>query len=165
MDDTLASDEDLAGALRSILADMDATPDSSIGGSAVAARTNARRAAAYFLAVLEAGATPPPTCWASIPWEGRGRHHGPGGTASSTGRTSPPIPGAAGCLAAFETWAPTAATNALTEATRAAEAKMPADKRVSNLERENLLLRAENERLRRELAILRGLVARTGRLP
>lgn len=45
-------------------------------------------------------------------------------------------------LAALEGWMPAAAPTALAEAMRAADAKVPADKRVGDLERENLLLRA-----------------------
>ena len=68
-------------------------------------------------------------------------------------------------LAAIERWAPAVGPTALAEAMQAADAKMPADKRAGDLERENLMLRAEVEKLRGELALIRGLVARTGLIP
>jgi hypothetical protein len=164
VDETNAIDEDPAAALQGILADLDATPDGAIGGAAAAARTNAHRTAAYFLATLRSNEDLP-------------RHAGrisPGKVADAiTTREGSKFnrqnfstnPWCGRMLAALERWTPAAAPGALAEAMLAADAKAPADRRVSHLERENLLLRAEVEQLRGELSLIRGIVARTGRLP
>jgi hypothetical protein len=68
-------------------------------------------------------------------------------------------------LEAFEKWEATTRWTALPAAIEAAEAKLPQEKRLNELEREVLLLRGENQQLRRELAAFRDIIAGTGRMP
>ncbi|MDK2768392.1 MAG: hypothetical protein KYX69_11810 [Sphingomonas sp.] len=157
-------DKGIGSRIAAVLADLDATSDRTLGGSAAAARANARRVADHLLAMAAAGEALP-------------RHAGkasPGKVAAAMAERS----GAsfnrqnfatnewcARLLAEFADWEGKARGGALADAVEAAEAKRPAERRVGELEREVLLLRAENQQLRNELAAVRSLIARTGRTP
>ena len=166
MADANAMADDPAAALEDILADLGATPDRAIGGSAAAARANASHVAKY-LKQLRAERR-------SLPRHGGRPSHGKiAQEIAASG--SPPVrfnrqnfdtnPWCARMLAAFDEWERGHGLTALAQAQQAAEAKEPAEKRLADLERENLLLRAEVQHVRSELALLRGIVAETGRLP
>lgn len=156
---------DIVGRIQAIMAELAETADRDLGGSASAARTNARRVAAYLIGLHATGGSLP-------------RHGGkaaPGKIAQIiAGTSNPPIrfnrqnfdtnEWCRRMLAAYDTWERSAVT-ALAQAQASIQMKAPAAKREADLERENLLLRAQVSHLTRELALLRGIVADTGRLP
>lgn len=157
---------DVVDHIDAVMAELAAVSGREIGGSASAARANASRVAAY-LRQLHAGGRPLP------------RHGGrpsPGKVAQEMASSeSPPVrfnrqnfdtnPWCGRMLAAYAEWEQGRGITALAQAQQAAEAKEPAEERLRDVERENLLLRAEVQQLRRELALFRGVVADTGRLP
>ncbi|WEK44300.1 MAG: hypothetical protein P0Y64_05690 [Candidatus Sphingomonas colombiensis] len=148
--------------IMAILEEMDRTSDAQLGGPAAkAARRNARRVAEYLLAL---GSTPLP------------RHSGkasPGKVASALSESGERFNRqnfmtnefCARLLASYERWESDVGGSHFAEAQKSAEAKEPENKRISDLERELLLVRAECQHLRDEVSFLRGFVAETGRLP
>ena len=148
--------------IATILSELDKTPDSQLGGPAAkAARHNANRVATYLLGL---GQNPLP------------RHAGkasPGkvATALSDGgerfnrQNFSTNVFCERLLAAYERWENESGTSHFAQAQTAVEAKAPDNKRISDLERELMLVRAECQHLRNELAFLRGFVGQTGRMP
>ena len=153
---------DIDDAIKAIMVDMDAAPDTKLGGPAAqAARENARLVADYLIGL---GEEPLP------------RHAGK----PSAGKVAQAISTTkrrfnrqnfgtnvwcARLLAAYDQWEMREGPTQLEKAQDAAEAKEPTNRRMAELEQQMLLLRSENDRLRQELTHLRGFVAETGRLP
>lgn len=154
--------EDIRETISAIMDEMDAMPDARLGGPAAkAARHNARRVADYLLGL---GGTPLP------------RHAGkasPGKIASSISDAGDRFNRqnfgtnefCSRLLASYERWETAVVGSHFADALKAAQAREPENKRISDLERELLLVRAECQHLRDEVAFLRGFVAETGRLP
>lgn len=153
---------DVHQTISAILEEMDGCPDSLLGGPAAkAARQNARRVAAY---LLDLGEAPLP------------RHAGkpaPGKVANILSASGQRFNRqnfntnvfCARLLATYDEWERETGLNRFAEAQKATEAKEPDNKRISDLERELLLVRAECQSLREQLAFFRGFVAQTGRVP
>jgi len=153
---------DVYSAIDAIMSELEAAPDQALGGpSAPSARANARRVAEYLLSLGD---------------EQLPRHAGK----PSTGKIAKAIAASAPrfnrqifftnewsarLLSAYDEWEQFAGVTRLAAAQAIVEEKEPTNRRISDLERELLLLRAENDRLRRELAFVRGFVAASGRLP
>ncbi|MBJ6122505.1 hypothetical protein [Sphingomonas mollis] len=145
-----------------IIQELEAIPDAKLGGPAApAARLNARVVADYLRGLGE---------------EALPRHAGK----ASAGKVAQAISAGgrrfnrqnfatndwcARLLATYDEWERTAGTTRLAAARAAAEEQEPSNRRISDLESELLLLRAENQRLRQEVGFLRGFVAETGRMP
>lgn len=147
-----------------ILAELDGLSDRALGGSAAAARGNARRVAEYLRSLAAAGEPLPRHAGKTSPGKvavAIAKHSG----ASFNRQNFATNEWCGRMLDAYTDWESQTGGNALDEAIEAAEAKAPTDKRINELEREILLLRAENQHLRLELSAIRGLTARTGRLP
>lgn len=154
---------EIEATIASILAEMKGQPDQALGGPAAsAARENARRVAAYLLD-LHAKGTPLP------------RHAGkaaPGKVAAAMSQEKRfnrqnfgTNDWCAKLLDAYDRWEIVHGTTLLAQAQLAADRKEPQNKRMSELERDLLITRAELERARQELGMLRTFVAQTGRLP
>jgi hypothetical protein len=157
--------KNILASLDAITADLAGKTDRELGGAANAARSNADHVAT-FLRRLHASGGPLP------------RHGGkaaPGKIAQIIGKSAdPPVrfnrqnfdtnEWCRRMLAAYDEWE-RAGASALAEAQALSEAKAPTARREAELERENLLLRAQVSHMTRELALLRGLIADTGRMP
>lgn len=152
---------DIKAIIASILDELDQAPDRALGGPAApAARDNARRVADY---LLNLGDVPLP------------RHAGkpaPGKVAEALSTTKrfnrqnfQTNEWCSRLLNAYHEWEIGHGATKLDAAQAAADAKEPQNKRISILECELLMARAEIHQLRRELGLLREFVANTGRLP
>lgn len=161
-----ATSGDVLEDIDAVMKELAVVSDRELGGSAAAARANALRVAEY-LKRLNAERRPLP------------RHGGrpsPGKIAQEIASSANPLARfnrqnfdtnswCGRMLAAYDVWERSHGLTALAQAQQAAEAKEPDEERLRDLERENLLLRAEVQHLRRELALFRSVVADTGRLP
>jgi hypothetical protein len=155
-------EQEVRDLIDSVMQELDTVPDARLGGPAApAARLNARLVADYLLGL---GEDPLP------------RHAGK----ASAGKVAQIISAGgrrfnrqnfatnewcARLLSIYDEWERTAGTTRLAAARAVVEAQEPSNRRISDLEGELLLLRAENQQLRRQVGFLRGFVAETGRLP
>ncbi len=159
------TDQVLLARIEALLEEMDAKPDSALGGPAAAdARRNAHAVADQLRAMARTG-TPMP------------RHGGkpaPGKLATmitdTTGRRFnrqlfSSNEWCAGLLALYVAWEDEERPTALDAAQAAAEVKENVTSRESQMEAELLQLRVENRQLRYEIAHLRDFMATTGRMP
>ena len=156
-----AAAEDIRSRIEGIMRELDTIPDARLGGPAApAARGNARLVADYLLSLGD---------------EALPRHAGK----ASSGKVAQAISASgrrfnrqnfatnewcARLLAAYDEWERGNGTR-LAAAQALSEAEEPGNRRISELETELLMLRAENHQLRRDLGFIRQFVARTGRLP
>lgn len=153
---------DVQPMILAILSDLEATPDRLLGGPAApAARANAKLVADYLLRLGDgplprhAGKPSPGKVAQAISTPERRFNRQNFATNEWCERL----------LAAYDHWELSHGVTEFEAAQVAKEEKEPANKRISDLERELLIARAEISGLRRELAFLRGFTAETGRLP